>query len=43
MLPEVEARAFLAPLPVRALPGVGAKAEHLDAATPPLGCGNTPL
>ena len=30
-LPEAEARAFLAPLPVRALPGVGAKAGPLDA------------
>ena len=35
-LPEAEARAFLAPLPVRALPGVGAKARGpLDAATSP--------
>ena len=34
-LPEAEARAFLAPLPVRALPGVGAKAGPLDALPPP--------
>ena len=33
-LPEAEARAFLAPLPVRALPGVGAKAGPLDAPHP---------
>ena len=41
-LPEAEARAFLAPLPVRALPGVGAKAGPLDALHP-LRCAAPPL